>query len=307
MGKIAFVFPGQGSQIVGMGKDFYENIEESKKIFDEANNILNFDIKKLCFEGPKNELDITENTQPALLTCSIAILKAVESLNIKPDVVAGLSLGEYSALVCSGAIEFKDALPLVKKRGWLMQNAVPIGQGGMAAILGLESKKVESICTELKDLGCIEIANFNCPGQIVIGGQINLVDTAIEMALNLGAKRAIKLSVSAPFHTSMLKGIQKKFSDELKNVKIEKNRVPVVTNVDAEYMKEIRPTLEKQIVNSVMWEQCVEKMINDGVDTFIEIGPSKTLSSFIKKINKDMKVFNVSDIESLSKLESEII
>lgn len=187
-----------------------------------------------------------------------------------------------------------------------MQNAVPVGQGGMAAILGLESEKIENICTELKDLGCIEIANFNCPGQIVIGGQLNLVDTAIEMALNLGAKRAIKLSVSAPFHTSMLKGIQKNFSDELKNIKIEKNRVPVVTNVDAEYMKEIRPTLEKQIVSSVMWEQCVEKMINDGVDTFIEIGPSKTLSSFIKKINKDMKVFNVSDIQSLSKLKSEI-
>ena len=221
MSKIAFIFPGQGAQYIGMGKELFENIEVCKNIFNIADKELNFELSKLCFEGQEEELNITENTQPAILTTSIAALMALKEKGIKCDVTAGLSLGEYSALVCSGAMDFKDAVKLVKKRGRFMQEAVPVGIGTMAAILGLEADLVEEACSEARTAGIVELANLNCPGQIVIAGEIAAVELACEKAKEKGAKRAMLLSVSAPFHTSMLKPAAEKLEIELENINLE--------------------------------------------------------------------------------------
>ena len=234
MSKVAFIFPGQGAQYIGMGKELFENIEECKNIFKIADKELNFELSKLCFEGKIEELNITENTQPAILTVSIAALMALQKYGIKCDVTAGLSLGEYSALVCSGAVDFKDAVKLVKKRGRFMQEAVPVGIGTMAAIIGLEASKVEEACNEAKSSGIVEIANLNCPGQIVIAGEIAAVELACEKAKEKGAKRAIVLSVSAPFHSSMLKPAAQKLEIELKNIKFDDMTIPLMTNVNGD-------------------------------------------------------------------------
>ncbi|MCB2356584.1 ACP S-malonyltransferase [Clostridium estertheticum] len=304
MSKIAFIFPGQGAQYIGMGKELFENIEECKNIFNIADKELNFELSKLCFEGEIEELNITENTQPAILTVSIAALMALQKHGIKCDVTAGLSLGEYSALVCSGAMDFKDAVKLVKKRGRFMQEAVPVGIGTMAAIIGLETSLVEEACNEAKASGIVEIANLNCPGQIVIAGEIAAVELACEKAKEKGAKRAIVLSVSAPFHSSMLKPAAQKLEIELKNISFNDMTIPLMTNVNGDYVKnkdDIKDNLKLQVMSSVLWETIIKRMIKDGVDTFVEIGPGKVLSGFVKKIDRKLTIVNIEDMDSLNK------
>ncbi|ERI92184.1 [acyl-carrier-protein] S-malonyltransferase [Clostridiales bacterium oral taxon 876 str. F0540] len=303
MSKIAFIFAGQGAQYAGMGKELADNIEASKKVFEEADKALGFEISKLCFEGPKENLDKTENTQPAVLTTSIAALKALEEKGIKPDFTAGLSLGEYSALVCSGVLNFSDAVKLVRKRGRFMQEAVPEGVGTMAAILGLSSEDVREICREASSLGIVEPANFNCPGQIVIGGEIEAVKSASEKAKEKGAK-VMPLSVSAPFHTSMLKPAADKLEEELKSIELLSINTPIITNVTADYVgskEEVKELLKKQVMSSVLWENTIKRMLEDGVDTFIELGPGKVLSGFVKKIDRKVTVLNIEDLRSLEK------
>jgi len=304
MSKVAFIFPGQGAQYIGMGKELFENIEACKAIFNIADKELNFELSRLCFEGRIEELNITENTQPAILATSIAALVALEEHGIKCDVTAGLSLGEYSALVCSGAMDFKDAIKLVKKRGKYMQEAVPVGIGTMAAILGLEPNLAQEACNEASVCGIVEVANLNCPGQIVIAGEIAAVDRACEIAKQKGAKRAIRLAVSAPFHTSMLKPAAEKLEIELKNIDLQDITIPVMTNVNGDYIKskdDIKANLKLQVMSSVLWETIIRNMIKDGVDTFVEIGPGKILSGFVKKIDRKLIMVNVEDMTSLNK------
>ena len=304
MSKIAFIFPGQGAQYIGMGKELFDNIEVCKNIFDIADKELNFELSKLCFEGTSEDLNITENTQPAILTTSIAALMALKEKGIECDVTAGLSLGEYSALVCSGSMDFKDAVKLVKKRGRFMQEAVPVGIGTMAAILGLSVNYVEEACSEARGSGIVEIANLNCPGQIVIAGEIAAVEHALEIAKGKGAKRAILLPVSAPFHSSMLKPAAEKLEIELQNINLEEITIPVMTNVNGDYVKSkenIKANLKLQVMSSVLWETIIRNMIKDGIDTFVEIGPGKVLSGFVKKIDRKLTVVNVEDMASLDR------
>ena len=292
--KIAFIFPGQGAQYVGMGKKLYEDYPKCREVFEEASDALGFDMTKLCFEGPEEKLNSTEFTQPAILTVSIAALKLLEEEGIKPDIVAGLSLGEYSALVTAGAIKFKDAVALVKKRGRFMQDAVPNGIGGMAAILKLDEKQIYEVCEIAKEKGIVEPANFNCPGQIVIAGEMEALSYACEIAKEKGALKTVMLSVSGPFHSSMLKNAADKLYEELENLEISRPNIPIITNVTGEYMNEesIKETLRLQVMTSVKWEHSIRKMIEEGIESFIEIGPGKTLSSFVKKIDRKLKTIN---------------
>lgn len=302
MPKIACIFPGQGAQYTGMGKELAERYREAMNIFDLANERLGIDMKKLCFEGDEEELKKTENTQPSILTVSIAMLEVLKLKGIEPQIAAGLSLGEYSALVASKAISFPDAVELVKKRGKYMQEAVPAGEGVMAAIMGIQRETVMECLKAASGYGVVEAANFNCPGQVVIAGHTRAVEMACSIMKKRGAKRAVLLPVSAPFHSSLLKPAGEKLAAELDNVNISDNELPVVSNVNAQIIMnkyEIKRCLIEQVSSSVLWEDSINKMIELGVDTFIEVGPGRTLSSFVKKIDKNLYVHNVENIETL--------
>lgn len=306
MGKIAFVFPGQGSQSVGMGKDFYDSYPTAKKIFEEANEALGFDLAKLCFEGPEEELQLTTNTQPAIVTVSIAILRVLQE-QTQHDVafVAGHSLGEYSALVCAGAIDFADAVRTVRKRGEFMQTAVPVGIGSMAAIIGLSQEDVEGLCGQVNsDENIVTLANLNSPGQYVISGHTGAVERVVDLAKEKGAKRAIPLAVSAPFHCALMQPAADNLAPVLQAVNFNDLSIPLVNNADASIITvgaDARDSLVRQVYTSVKWDQSVRLMIEQGVSTYVEIGPGKVLSGLLKRIEKTAKGLNISDVNTLEK------
>lgn len=302
MSKTAFLFAGQGAQYIGMGKELYESFPICRQTFEEADESLHMNLTKLIFEGQKETLDQTENTQPSVVTMTMAAFRVLSEYGIKADVAAGLSLGEYSALTASGAFTLSQVIPLVRKRGRFMQEAVPEGIGKMSAILGLSEDKVREACEEAKRLGIVEAANFNCPGQIVIGGVVKAVDEAARLAKEKGALKCIDLPVSAPFHTSMLEPAAIRLKQELDQLEISELQIPVITNVNASVIRskdEVKKLLYLQVKSSVLWEQTIRNMIELGVSNFIEIGPGKTLSGFVKKIDRGLKVYNVENLASL--------
>lgn len=301
MSKIAFIYPGQGAQKAGMGKDFYENSESARAVFDRASEILDLDMKELCFEE-NDRLDLTEYTQAALVTTCLAMTKVVSEHGIRPDVTAGLSLGEYCAIAIAGGMSEEDAIRTVRKRGILMQNTVPAGEGAMAAVLGMEASAIEEV---IADIEGVTIANYNCPGQIVITGVTAKVEEASEKLKAAGAKRVVMLNVSGPFHSPLLKSAGEELLKELENVEIHKLEIPYVTNVTAEYVQneeEIKGLLGQQVSSSVRWEQSIRKMIEEGVDTFVEIGPGKTLAGFMRKISRDVAMYNIGTWEDVEKV-----
>ena len=301
MSKIAFIFPGQGAQACGMGKDFYEQTETGKRIFDKATQLMGFSMPQLCFEE-NDRLDITEYTQAAMVTASIAMMRVLEENGIKPDVAAGLSLGEYCALAAAGVMSDEDAIRTVRQRGILMQEAVPVGEGAMAAILALDAAVIEEVTGAMEG---VWIANYNCPGQIVISGEKAAVEDACEKLKAAGAKRAVMLNVSGPFHSGMLADAGERLGEVLSQVELHEPQIPYVANVTAQYVKsaaEVKELLTRQVSSSVRWQQSVEAMIADGVDTFIEIGPGKTLAGFMRKISRDVKTLNVEKLEDISKV-----
>ncbi|MBQ3553728.1 MAG: ACP S-malonyltransferase [Clostridia bacterium] len=302
MGKIAFLFSGQGAQTVGMGKELAENYKVADEVFDIASESLGLDMKQMVWESDEETLKITENTQPAIVTMSIAALRVLEEEGIRADVVAGLSLGEYSAHVASGSLAFADAVRLVRKRGKYMQEEVPVGKGAMAAIMGMDDESVYAVCEKAQSTGIVSPANFNCPGQITVAGEIAAVEAACEIAKEMGAKRALMLPVSAPFHCSMLIGAGEKLEKEMENVTFSEMKIPLITNVTADYVtskEDIKPLLVRQVSSSVLWEKSVRRMLADGVDTFVEVGPGKALTGFMRKIDKEASVYNVEDMKSL--------
>ena len=303
MGKIVFMFPGQGAQYVGMGKDFYDSFACSKEIFDKADEVLDIDVKKLCFEE-NEDINITEYTQAAMVTASVAILKNIEEMGLKPDLTAGLSLGEYCALVASDVMSFEDAVKVVRQRGILMQDTVPTGEGAMSAVLGMKKEAIEAVLPDVE--GIVTIANYNCPGQIVISGESEAVAKAGDALKEAGAKRVLPLKVSGPFHSPMLKPAGEKLLDVLADVEVNDPKVPYVSNTTAEFITnkdEVKKLLGRQVYSSVCWEQSIEKMITDGADTFVEIGPGKTLCGFMRKIDRSVKAINIAKVEDLEKLK----
>lgn len=301
MSKIAFIFPGQGAQVCGMGQEFYEQTETGKEIFDKASELLGFSVPDLCFE--KNEkLDLTEYTQPAMVTASIAMTRVwIERTGIKPDVTAGLSLGEYAAMAAAGVMSAEDAIRTVRQRGILMQEAVPAGQGAMAAVLAMDADKIEEVIAPIEG---VQIANYNCPGQIVISGTKEAVDLAALRLKEAGAKRVLPLNVSGPFHSKMLTEAGKKLGKVLETVEIHQPELPYVANVTADYVTDasaVKELLEQQVSSSVRWEQSIRRMLADGVDTFIEIGPGKTLTGFMRKIDRNAKAINIETLADIEK------
>ena len=300
MSKIAFLFSGQGSQTVGMGKSFYESSEKARHLLDQANELLPFDLKEICFEDSQGLINQTTYTQPAIFVVSQMALALLQEAGIKADVVAGFSLGEYSALCVANAFNFEEGVTLVAKRGELMGAASDNGK--MAAILGLDLEKVQTVCEEASVKGVVEVANLNCPGQIVIGGEADAVTFACEIAKNRGAKRALILPVSGPFHTSLLKETAQMFGQLLETNDLKEPQIPIVLNVLGDYYQptvNLKDLMVKQMASSVKWEASIRQMIADGVDTFIEVGPGKTLSGFVKKVDRSVKLLNVEDMKSL--------
>jgi [acyl-carrier-protein] S-malonyltransferase len=307
MGKIAFLFPGQGAQQVGMGS-FAAEHPVAKEIFDKADERLSFSLSDIIQYGPEDKLTRTENAQPAILSTSAALLNALKEYNLQPDYVAGHSLGEYSALVCAGALSFSDAVYTVRQRGLFMEEAVPAGVGAMAAILGMEQQELERITKEISNGGkLVQLANLNCPGQIVISGTKEGVEAASELAKEAGAKRVIPLQVSGPFHSELMKPAAEKLASVLDSIEIKDAGIPVVTNVTAKEItksEDIKEKLIAQIYSPVRWEETIQYLLENGVDTFVEIGPGKVLSGLVKKVHRRANVISIQDLESLQQAVS---
>ena len=304
MSKLAFVFPGQGAQKVGMGKDFYDNYDVAKKMFKEADEALGYSIMKMCFEGPEEDLKLTANTQPAILTISCIANEILKENGIQPEITGGHSLGEYSALVAAGVLNFQDAVALVHKRGSYMQEAVPVGEGGMAAIIGVDRDKIVEVCQQVSAESPVQAVNFNCPGQIVIAGATKGAELAVEELKAAGAKKAVILPVSAPFHSTLMKPAAEKLAVELDKVTISDAKIPVVANVSAEILtkaEDIKASLVAQAASPVLWEDCVARMKEFGADVLLEAGPGKTLCGFNRRIDKTITSLNVEDVASLEK------
>lgn len=305
MSKLAFVFPGQGAQYVGMGKDFYEQIPACRVVYDLASGVTGLDIPAICFEE-NTDINITEYTQIAMLATEAAIWKALEEKGVKACVHAGLSLGEYGALIASGVMSMEDAFKVVRQRGILMQEAVPSG-GAMCAVIGMDGEKIAQICESVE--GIVSVANYNCPGQIVITGEEKAVAAACEKLKENGARRCIPLKVSGPFHSLMLREAGERLGEVLDQVQVKSFDTPYITNVTSDYVTEpaeVKELLKRQVYSPVRWQQSVERMIADGVHTFVEIGPGRTLTGFLRKINRNVKGFNIEKIEDMEKMLNEI-
>jgi [acyl-carrier-protein] S-malonyltransferase len=307
MKQIAFIFPGQGSQYVGMGKEFCDHFRVAREVFEEADDALHFSISSLCFEGPEEALRLTENTQPAILTTSIATLKVLQNeRGVSPQLTAGHSLGEYSALVASEALTFSDAVQIVRLRGRFMQEAVPLGEGAMAAILGMERQQVEGLCEEVSFGEVLSPANFNCPGQIVIAGHSKAVQRAIEKVKQSG-KKAVLLPVSAPFHSPLMKPAGSRLEKAFEEISVKDLKVPVVTNVEAEIntsKDRVKQLLVDQVTSPVRWEESMRKMFKEGIEQVLEIGPGKVLSGLSKRIDPNIETRNLEDLQTLKKVDS---
>lgn len=304
MSKTAFIFPGQGAQAVGMGKDFYDNFDTARKLFDEADDALGYSIKQMCFEGSKDDLKLTENTQPAILVVSVIVNELLKAEGITAQISAGHSLGEYSALVAAGSLKFRDAVILVHKRGKFMQEAVPVGEGSMAAIIGLDDETIIKICAAASEFGEVQAVNFNCPGQTVIAGKTAGVEAAVDQLKAAGAKKAVILPVSAPFHSTLMAPAAKKLAAELDKVELNDATFPVAANFNGELetsAADIKANLVAQADHPVKWIACVAAMKNFGADTFIECGPGKTLCGFNRRIDKAIRSLNVEDLDSFKK------
>ncbi len=308
--KTAFVFPGQGSQYAGMGREIYSTYPTARAVFDEADDALGFSLSKLCFEGPEEDLKLTENTQPAILTVSVAIFRVLQEKGKTADFVAGHSLGEYSALVASGALSLRNAVSLVRRRGRYMQEAVPVGVGAMAALLGVDLTATQALCEQASQGQVVAPANLNSPGQIVIAGHREAVERAIELAKAAGAKRAILLPVSAPFHCSLLKPAEDRLSVDLDQCAISDLKIPLITNVDATPIRtaeEARGALKRQVSRPVRWQQSVQYMLEHEVRTFVELGPGKVLLGLIRAQDKSVTMFNGEDEKSLENVLSGLL
>jgi [acyl-carrier-protein] S-malonyltransferase len=303
MAKWAFLFPGQGSQYVGMGKDLKQNFKVAADIFAEADEALHEDLSKLCFEGPEDDLKLTRNTQPAILTVSIAALRVLQQeTGLVPAMTAGHSLGEYSALVASGALTFTDAVAIVRKRGTFMQEAVPVGVGGMAAILGMETEVLEQICKDSAEGQAVSPANYNCPGQIVISGHMEAVKRAAARAEAAGAKKVVMLPVSAPFHSALMKPAAEKLARALEPVTVQDLKIPVLSNVEADFYpskNDVKRLLTDQVDHPVRWIEEMEKMVREGVDKCVEIGPGKVLNGLVRKISRETSMQSIENPDSI--------
>ena len=301
--KRAFLFPGQGAQIVGMGKDIYDEYEEAREIYDRASKISGIDVSKLCFEGPEDELNKTENTQIAILVTSLAILEVLKNNGIDAQISTGLSLGEYGALIYSGILSFEDGISLIKKRGYYMGNYIPDEKYLMAAVIGLDSKKIEEVCDKIREDGKFVVpANYNCSVQTAISGEEKAVEEAMEKLKEAGAKRVIPLKTSGPFHTVKLERAKEAYEKELENVKFNLGNIKVIKNIDGTFYNDddnVKEILANHIISPVRFDKAMKLMENEGVEEYVEIGPGKTLTGFVKKENKEANTFNINSLESL--------